>query len=140
MHELGHVFGIGTADSWQDKLSGGAFTGASARAANGGVNPPVDGSGGHWKQGTNSTVNGVAQAVVMEPSLLTGTRRSFTRLDYAGLADVGWQVPATAAITMSASPPPAPAVAVANAANAFAQQPIKPLADEIFGQRSDELF
>ena len=55
---------------------------------------------------TNSTVNGVSQPTVMQPFLITGTRRQFTHLDYAGLADIGWQVPPSAAVSsvLSATP------------------------------------
>jgi Matrixin len=102
-HELGHVFGIGTADSWQNKISGGFFTGSNSRTANGGANPAVDPGQGHWKQGIKSTVNGKSQEVVMDPALTVGTRRFFTRLDYAGLSDIGWQVPGTAVVTTAAS-------------------------------------
>src|SRR5204862_7594651 len=41
IHELGHVFGIGTALSWQDKVSAGTFTCANARAITCGINPGV---------------------------------------------------------------------------------------------------
>jgi hypothetical protein len=97
VHELGHVFGVGTADSWKNKLSGGVFTGANVRAAHGGTSVAVDGSGGHFASGVKSTLNGLAADVVMQPSITVGKRRQFTRLDYAALADIGWQVPGTAA-------------------------------------------
>jgi hypothetical protein len=110
LHELGHVFGIGTADSWHDKIVSGKFTGTNAKNANGGVSPSVDGGGGHFAQGTRSTVNGAAQDVVMEPSLTTGTRRRFTRLDYAALSDIGWQVPGSAAVTAVSAALPAASI------------------------------
>ncbi len=104
-HELGHVFGIGTSDPWVNKSVGGFFTGANAKAANNNANVPLDGGGGHWKQGLISSVDGKSQEVVMDPSLLRGTRRRFTRIDYAALADIGWQVPATAAVATPAAAP-----------------------------------
>ena len=92
LHELGHVLGIGTADSWDNLLAGLAFTGAAATAANGGTNPAISAGGSHWAAGTVSAVNGAAQEAAMDPDLTTGTRKQFTALDEAGLKDIGWQV------------------------------------------------
>jgi hypothetical protein len=96
-HELGHVLGIGTAPSWQDKLAGGHFYGAAATAVYGGP-PPVDGAGAHWAPGT--AVGGAVADMV--PSIAQGQRHLFTALDFAGLQDVGWQVGAAAAPPVSA--------------------------------------
>ena len=93
LHELAHVLGIGTATSWSNLVSNGHFTGPHSVAANGGNAPAVDNVAGHFAQGTVSSVDGVPQQVVMEPAILQGTRKEFTLLDYAGLEDVGWQVP-----------------------------------------------
>jgi hypothetical protein len=80
-HELGHVLGIGTAGSWQDKVSGGHFFGAASSAVYGGA-PPVD-------------VGGAVADMV--PSIPAGARHLFTALDFAGLQDIGWQVGGAAA-------------------------------------------
>jgi hypothetical protein len=96
VHELGHVLGFGTSTQWTGLVSGGRFTGANARAAYG-SNPPVD--SGHWKQGI--TAGGAA--VSMQPYISAGTRVTFSNLDYAALADIGWDVSA-GSVT---SPPPA---------------------------------
>jgi hypothetical protein len=48
-----------------------------------------------------STVKGVTQEAAMDPSITVGTRKLFTDLDYAGLADVGWE---TAAVPFEFSP------------------------------------
>lgn len=101
LHELGHVFGIGLAPSWSNKISGSNFTGANAVAVNGGNVALAD--TGHWLNGTLSTVAGVAQEAAMDPSLIQGTRKYFTDLDNAALKDIGWQV--------SATPVPLPAAA-----------------------------
>jgi hypothetical protein len=84
-HELGHVLGFGTSNQWTALVSGSSFTGATARAAYG-SNPPVD--NGHWKQGI--TAGGAA--VSMQPYISAGTRVTFSELDYAALADIGWDV------------------------------------------------
>ncbi|HZY84954.1 MAG TPA: matrixin family metalloprotease [Gemmataceae bacterium] len=91
-HELGHVLGIGTAGSWQDKVSGGHFFGAASSAVYGGA-PPVDGAGAHWAPGT--AVGGAVADMV--PSIPAGARHLFTALDFAGLQDIGWQVGGAAA-------------------------------------------
>ena len=91
LHELGHVLGIGTADSWFNNISNGQFTGPEASTVFGGpvpLNPGLD----HWAQGTQGTVNGVAQEAAMDPAITAGTRKVFTNLDVAALKDIGWQV------------------------------------------------
>ncbi len=107
VHELGHVFGFGTApafDKWVLSNSGSpTFNGPNAKAAYGGVAPPLDTSRGHFRQ--NTTVNGAA--VSMQPTVLAGTRVPFSNLDYAALADVGWNVSglsATSKTTLTTSP------------------------------------
>ena len=91
-HELGHLLGIGTSPQWYAQVSAGAFTVAHAEAVYGNQPVPLDQSepqelNGHWAQSDLS--NG--QQPVMTPVFLQGTRKLFTELDYAGLADLGWQ-------------------------------------------------
>jgi hypothetical protein len=93
LHELGHVLGIGTADSWYNQVSGTVFNGATAVAAYG-QPVPLAGDASHWAQGV--TIDG--QQAAMTPSITTGTRKLFTRLDFAGLYDVGWE-PAAAVVS-----------------------------------------
>ena len=95
LHELGHLLGIGTADSWNNQVSGNSFTGANAVAALGG-NVPLASDNAHWLNGTQSTVLGMPQEAAMDPSITVGTRKLFTQLDLAALKDVGWQVNVTA--------------------------------------------
>jgi hypothetical protein len=90
MHELGHVLGYGTADSWfnQINFSNGRFEGPVSTALVGPnlfVAPP---NADHWAEGT--TYQG--QPVAMDPTLTVGTRVLFTELDFAGLDDIGWEV------------------------------------------------
>jgi hypothetical protein len=94
LHEIGHLLGLGTADSWKDKISGSSFTGTNSVAAFGG-NVPLAVDGAHWKDGTlSTTLAGLTQEVMMDPSLTTRTRKLATKLDFAALKDVGWQVAA----------------------------------------------
>ena len=102
LHEIGHLLGIGTADSWNNLEIGGNFTGANSVTENGGV-VPLDLGGGHWASGTLSEVGGVAQEAAMDQSILVGSRKVFTDLDVAGLRDVGWEatvVPVPAALPL----------------------------------------
>jgi len=108
VHELGHVFGFGTAPEFhrfvQSNGGNATFNGPNATAAYGGVAPPMAGSDhGHFRQ--NTTINGAA--VSMQPTIVTGTRVPFSNLDYAALADIGWSVSgitATSKTTPTTSP------------------------------------
>lgn len=98
LHELGHSVGLGVSDEWNALVSGTQFNGSTSMAEFGGSVPlDCNGNCGHWAQGTNSFVDGLAQEVAMAPSILNGTRKIFTDLDIAGLDDIGWdiQVPST---------------------------------------------
>ncbi len=93
LHELGHVFGLGTSDSWSNLIdANGNFTGSASMQAYGGA-VPLSGTG-HWASSVNGLVNGQSQQAAMSPSIVTGTRKVFTNIDVAGLQDVGWQVSA----------------------------------------------
>ncbi len=102
-HELGHVLGFGIAGQWNSLISGNEFTGANARAANGGTNPQISlANPGHWVQGTPGRVTGS-----MQPFVQAGTRVGFDALDFAALADIGWEVSSAAppAATVVTTPP-----------------------------------
>jgi|GEM_PF-2835607 hypothetical protein len=93
IHELYHLIGFGTADSWDNLVDGTSFTGPAAIAEfDLAGNPPVQfiegGIGGHWEDGT--TDNGAETA--MDPVILVGTRKLPTPLDVAGLDDIGWEI------------------------------------------------
>jgi hypothetical protein len=87
-HELGHLLGFGTANSFKNLISGSSFTGPHSTALNGGVNPALSADLGHWASGTSY----LGQECAMTPSLTVGTRKEFTELDFAGLNDLGWQL------------------------------------------------
>ena len=92
VHELGHLLGINIGNpSWLRFVSQteNKFEGPISAAEFDGLgNVPIDGVGEHWAEGV---VEG-GQEVSMDPTLESGTRKSFTELDFAGLADVGWVV------------------------------------------------
>lgn len=85
-HELFHVLGFGLSASWDAKVSGG-FTGPNSTAVYGQSPVPLSGTT-HWQQ--NITSNG--QNVAMSPETTGGVRKLPTRLDLAGLQDIGWQL------------------------------------------------
>ena len=94
LHEMGHLLGLGTADSWQHQVSGShQFTGANAAAAYG-SDVPLETDHGHFAEGTMSTVDGTAtvQEAALDPTVTVGTRKHLTTLDVAALQDIGWTV------------------------------------------------
>jgi len=89
LHELAHLLGFGTADSWDNQVGSGVFTGT-----NSGVVTLASGNS-HWQDGTMSLVDAItSQETAMDPNITTGTRKYFTDLDLAALKDVGWEVSA----------------------------------------------
>lgn len=97
VHELGHIFGIGTADSWDRWISGLRFTGPFSVAAYGEA-VPLSGDA-HFREDTESD----GQEAAMDPTILAGTRKLFTTLDFAALADIGWEV---TGFDINSLPPP----------------------------------
>lgn len=94
LHELTHTLGFGTSNEWNDLVNSGddTFRGSQATSANGGSFPDVTPGGGHWVEGTQSTLFGgsTGQETVMDPSITNGERLFWTDLDAAGLRDIGW--------------------------------------------------
>lgn len=84
-HELLHSLGFGLANSWNAKVSGG-FTGVNSVAVSGKSPVPLN-DVSHWSVGTTS--NGMPAA--MTPESTGGQRKLPTRLDFAGMQDIGWQ-------------------------------------------------
>jgi hypothetical protein len=84
IHELGHLLGYGSADSWNNLVSSNTFTGTNSVGVYG-SNVPLAGNS-HW----SNTLSGVPEPA-LDPSLTVGNRKVLTELDYAGLADIGWQ-------------------------------------------------
>lgn len=90
VHELAHVLGFGGADSFDNLISDGSFTGRTVHALVG-YNPPLAGDS-HWANGLRY----LAQEAAMDPSIAAGQRKYFTELDYAAMRDIGWQVSSVA--------------------------------------------
>jgi hypothetical protein len=103
IHELGHVLGFGTSDSWNTYVTAGKFTGPSSVALYG-SSIPLGSDADHWLDGTSSTLSGTAQETAMDPSITTGTRKLFTDLDFAALKDIGWEVQPAGATAVPTPP------------------------------------
>lgn len=105
-HETAHVLGIGTADSWFAQVVGDTFTGTLATSINGGIAPALrsDGSDAHFATTLTGHVNGAGQVPLLSPFIPPGARRYMTDLDWAAMADIGWQV----ASLQAAIPAPVP--------------------------------
>jgi hypothetical protein len=90
LHERGHVFGIINGfDPWNKLLiDGGAyFSGEYSVGVYGGF-VPITADGSHWDNHRwNSELT-----PSMFPSFVPGEVRSLSELDFAALADIGWQV------------------------------------------------
>lgn len=88
-HELSHLLGFGTAASWNRFVSGSQFTGPNSVANYDlGGNIPLDSGKAHWVDGTQDG----GRETLMDPTTARGTRKTLTRLDLAGLQDIGWVV------------------------------------------------
>jgi hypothetical protein len=92
-HELAHMLGFGTSTAFNADVVNNTFAGANAQAIYNGVVPLSGGQ--HWASGVTSPPYkaGTQPNPSLGPTLPRGERRLFTPLDYAALADVGWQVP-----------------------------------------------
>lgn len=85
IHEIAHVMGFGTSTNWNSLVSGSNFTGTKSQQIYGGSVPL---NGGHWND--TVTIDGLETA--MDTTITYGDRKLLTRLDYAGLEDIGWDV------------------------------------------------
>jgi hypothetical protein len=91
-HELAHVFGFGTAPSFDNQFSQQQFHGTEVMEMMGGpLGMTVDGD--HWLTGMKSPPYADQPASALTPELRLGRRTPLTPLDYAAFADIGWQVP-----------------------------------------------
>jgi hypothetical protein len=101
LHEIGHMLGFGSTTLKDSNLvnASNRFIGAAAVAEHGGP-VPMQSGGGHWAEGTMSTVyNGSAsQEALFDPSFNGSVRKKLTLLDAAGLTDLGWSVAAPTAM------------------------------------------
>jgi len=96
LHELMHVFGFGLGEpAFTRNITGwngstGKYTGAAVTAIAGGSLTITGDSGvaDHWAPGTS--IDGLESP--LQPALVQGVKRGLTRLEYAVLQDLGWEV------------------------------------------------
>jgi hypothetical protein len=100
LHELGHLFGFakGTAQSplsFDTRLDDAnhRFVGPQVTEVYGAAAPTASDGSAHWQSSAMSVASGNPQLAVMVSTIPAGVRRYFTALDYAAMADIGWQVP-----------------------------------------------
>lgn len=93
LHELLHTIGFGTSETWNLQASGTTWSGANAKALNGGSGLNLVESG-HINQNVISTrlFDGTAQEPVMTPAITTGERKYLTAMDAAFLRDLNYGV------------------------------------------------
>ncbi len=105
VHELSHLIGFGTTETWAGLVDdNGSFSGSEASATYGAA-VPLDDLLQHWAEGTMSYVTGttIAQETAMDPTIYTGERKYLTDLDVAALSDIGYTVSAVPEPTTTAA-------------------------------------
>lgn len=121
-HELGHILGFGTSDSFDTFVSGGNFTGPKADAEYDFVGQPqLSDDDAHWADGTFDG----NQEVAMDPSISLGSRKLLTNLDWAALDDFGWTLTSTSSVSVPTISLPGP---IPTFIRGGARMPFDPLA------------
>lgn len=96
LHEMGHVLGFGTSQSFLNLVNpSNEFIGSEAVAAAGGP-VPMHSDGKHYASGTMGVLPGTSttQENNYDPQILVGTRKHLTNVDWAAIDDLGWDVTA----------------------------------------------
>lgn len=87
VHELTHILGFGTCESFDRYVTGIEFVGPNVASAYDGTgSPPLAGDRAHWQD----EVRDDGQETMMDPTLSPGTRKLPTGIDLAALRDIGW--------------------------------------------------
>ncbi|GGL79137.1 matrixin family metalloprotease [Wenxinia marina] len=86
LHEIGHILGIGTAPIFEAIGRDGTFGGPNALAANGGAPVPLQSGADHVADGFDEG------RALMDPTLTIGARKLPSAVDFALLADIGYEI------------------------------------------------
>jgi hypothetical protein len=97
VHELGHLLGFGSSQSFQADVANGLFDGPQAKSLNNGAQLPLHSDNSHWAAETTSPpTDADGPIAAMDPTITSingfAKRRHFTALDFAALDDLGWDV------------------------------------------------
>jgi hypothetical protein len=90
LHELAHVLGFGTAQAFDNLISGSNFNGDRTKAVNGGQSVPLEPAPDLGHIETGYRINGVEPLMLATTS--TGVRNFPTSVDIAALANIGYIV------------------------------------------------
>jgi len=93
MHEIAHIFGFGISAPFLRQTDDHEFHGPLASELYGGSISLAE-DNAHWSSNVFSPPFNDDRSAALGPSLAAGERILPSPLDYAALADVGWQVPA----------------------------------------------
>lgn len=86
VHEIAHVLGVGTSGAFDSWIVDMAFTGPNAQAVNHDQPIPLADDHAHVEDGFHG------DAVLLDPTLVTGTRVLLSNYDKALLADIGYEI------------------------------------------------
>ena len=89
LHEIGHVLGIGSSDSFVKQVKNGKFTGTQSVALNNGDPIPLNDLEDHAQEGFNIDSE---EDALLSPVSDIGERRLPSALDLAMLADIGYEI------------------------------------------------
>ena len=95
VHELGHVLGFGTTQSYHNLVDANVRLNGPNVVAEYGEPVPLTGhDNAHFQTGISSFLPGtsVMQETAFDPQITTGTRKHLTTLDWGALDDIGWDV------------------------------------------------
>jgi len=96
LHELGHLFGFGTADSFANQVVDNTFVGTTSVGLYGGPVPTFPNGQNvdqHWDNGLTSPPYANEPGVALGRSIVLGRRTLLSPVDYAAFDDIGWEVP-----------------------------------------------
>ncbi len=91
IHELGHLFGFGSAPSFQNLIDtvNNEFDGPKSVAEYDETgSPPLNSNGDHWAEGTADDEIETS----MDPTIASNKRKLFSPLDFAAIDDLGWSI------------------------------------------------
>ena len=96
LHELGHLFGFGTADSFANQVSNHTFVGSTSVALYGGAVPTFPEGQNvdqHWGNDLTSPPYADEPRLALGRAIVRGRRTLLSPIDYAAFDDIGWEVP-----------------------------------------------